>query len=107
MCIHEPKVGSFSNILFASELFGAVPESFSKVHPDKEVPNKIEMYELVIKFRKQEVFVCVKYSLSDKIIDIMVALIQAVHQLQQWCTTAIIQYCNCFGSFVHEGIHVY
>jgi hypothetical protein len=79
---------------FASKSFAAVREAFSNAYPDKEVPNKTTIHQLVTKFRAQEVFVCDKCSSSDKTAILRPCRFQAVQRLQQRDTAARIEYCH-------------
>jgi hypothetical protein len=55
---------------FASKSFAAIRKAFSNAYPDKEVPNKTTIHQLVTIFRDTEVFVCDKCSSSDKTAEI-------------------------------------
>jgi hypothetical protein len=93
---------------FASKLFAAVREAFSDAYPDKEVPNKTTIHQLVTTFRDKEVFVCDKCPFREKKKQLKLRphLFQTVCQLQQRDKAAVIQYFHWFRRFVREGVHV-
>jgi hypothetical protein len=48
----------------------AVRDAFSNAYPDKEVPNKTTIHQVVPTFQDTEVFVCDKCALDDKTAEI-------------------------------------
>jgi hypothetical protein len=88
---------------FASKSFAAIREVFSSAYPDKEVPNKTTIHRLVTISGHRKCLYVTGAHRATKQLKLRPYRFQAVHQLQQRDTAAIIQYCHWF----REGVHAF